>query len=434
MAGVCGKWELDIFNKPPVQDCIVASDWLIIHPSQNLNDGGPLFYNVPVQEGHWMDTCHSYLAPKLRVFQEGATEAEQKLPAPQPGPNAPPYEVSASTNFLNSLFSQVMVSINGTEVGQTAPVNPISTNLAILANYENPTSGSNSGYGMGAIMIQEDVPLSKENFNSVSSPDIQESKLVALSGKLLTDWFSQGKLLPSGVKLTVQLNRSPPETSLITLNNKKRYFIKLEECPLRIRRVQLSAQTASYLTNRLAREPAIYPFTKMDVRSFIVSSGRTTHKAVNLWNGRLPARAFLMFRPLSAAQRFKGIPLRFRGHKVNYVDFMVNEKSVLCQPYKPDYDNDQFLDVLQGFYQTLRILGKDAKRQMSNFYFRGGYAIYGVDLSPDMSSYSPSQTGNFSVEVRFKEAPTEELEGILVGEFSHTVTIDKNGQVNMLDA
>ncbi len=448
--------ELQLFDPLPQQQCIEDSDWLEVYPSQNLNTGGPIYLDIPAQETCWLDTFHSFLQVNLRIFIEGG----QKLRTSRPqGANADLVDehemVAPASVFLHALFSRISIMINGTECGQTTPdSNPLLNFLAIHFNYTPPTGSGGFNDGLLAwdqrawvdwVQSSVDTVGKESNWrqNGILYQDtyrIQGSRPVDLYGKLSLGWFSQGRLLPSGIKVRLGLERSRPEACLISgeATNRK-YEIRMEECVLIIRRVELSPTTGAYLNGQLSHRPALYPFTQLELRNFIISSGKTSHQARNLWTGRLPSRVFFMLRPINATRLFRADPFRFNHHNVNYVDFLLNEKSVLARPYRPDYGTSKetanYTETYMGLYQALRLAGKDQVRGIYYENFARGMCIYGADLSPDLSSHSPLKRGNFSVDVRFvpEKAPDEELEGLVVGEFYNTLMLEGNGKTVLND-
>lgn len=119
---------------------------------------------------------------------------------------------------------------------------------------------------------------------------------------------------------------------------------------------------------------------------------------------------------------------------VNYVQFYINETPVLPNAYTPNFENDDYVMSFVGLLRTLRLMNSPQPMCPIDYtQFAGANAVFGVDLSADMSNLSIPAQGSISVEVRFKNNLTETINGLVIAEYRSCVFIDKNGDVTQKD-
>jgi len=119
----CTKSELDLFSIPPTQTSIENGSWVEYHPLSTLADGSPIEFEVNGSGEDYIDYANTYLHVRAKITQaDGADIAN----------NAP---VGPVNLFLHSLFSQVDVALNGTQITPSMNTYPYRAMIETLLSY-----------------------------------------------------------------------------------------------------------------------------------------------------------------------------------------------------------------------------------------------------------------------------------------------------------
>ncbi len=122
---------------------------------------------------------------------------------------------------------------------------------------------------------------------------------------------------------------------------------------------------------------------------------------------------------------------------MKYVNFKNDSESLLLRPLEPKFsekteaDAGQYMDCYWALLTTLRKLGTGQALDLSYEDFGKYSCFYSLDLKPD--PMSRSSKGSFSIETRFTESTKEPLTGLVVGEFSSCMMLNKNREVFCFD-
>jgi len=96
----CTKSELDLFTVPPTQTSMEHGSWVEYHPLSTVTDGSPIEFDVSGTGDDYLDFANTLLHVKAKVVRDNGEDlAADALVGPV-------------NLFLNSLFSQVDISLN----------------------------------------------------------------------------------------------------------------------------------------------------------------------------------------------------------------------------------------------------------------------------------------------------------------------------------
>ena len=96
----CTKSELDLFTIPATQTSITKGQWIEYHPLSNINDTGPIEFNVSGTGEECLDLAKTQLLVKAKITKANCTALDAET------------KVGPVNLFLHSLLSQVDVSLN----------------------------------------------------------------------------------------------------------------------------------------------------------------------------------------------------------------------------------------------------------------------------------------------------------------------------------
>lgn len=119
----CMKSELDLFTIPPTQTSIEQGQWVEYHPISQFSDNGPIEFHISGSGGEYMDLSQSQIYVKVKVTKaDGSNSIDTD-------------EVGPVNLFLNSLFSQVDLSLNDRIITPSTTTYPYRAMIETLLQY-----------------------------------------------------------------------------------------------------------------------------------------------------------------------------------------------------------------------------------------------------------------------------------------------------------
>ena len=122
----CTKSELDLFSVPPTQISIVKGQWEESHPISTISDGGPIEFFVLGSGDEYMDLNQSQLYVKAKITKVDSSNLTENN------------HVGPVNLFLQSLFSQIDVSLNERLISPSPPTYPYRALLETILTIPMP--------------------------------------------------------------------------------------------------------------------------------------------------------------------------------------------------------------------------------------------------------------------------------------------------------
>ena len=92
---------LDLFSKPALQTSIVKGSWVEVRPTNALDDGGAIDFEISGSGTDYLDLANTFIKAKVRVISaNGVAYDNDDMVAPV-------------NNLLHSMFNKVDVTLNG---------------------------------------------------------------------------------------------------------------------------------------------------------------------------------------------------------------------------------------------------------------------------------------------------------------------------------
>ncbi|GFX14561.1 uncharacterized protein F54H12.2 [Trichonephila clavipes] len=206
----CVKSELELFNLPGTQTVNQDGQWKQLNPLSNVFDNAPVEFHISGSAEDYIDLSQSQLYVKAKIVKVDSTLITKDTIGPV-------------NLFLNSLFSQVGISLNDCVVSNSSNTYPYRSYIETLLShgYDSKTS-----------------QLTAEQFYKDSDDGLKkrieffkESTTVDMIGCINSDLFHQDRLLLNLVDLKIKLIRRKPEVCLqgsegiIVVLDLSRFFI-----------------------------------------------------------------------------------------------------------------------------------------------------------------------------------------------------------------
>jgi len=107
------KSELDLFSVPQTQTSMENGNWIECHPLTSVGDDSPIEFEINGNGEDYIDLANTTLYVRAKVVRMNGKNIADDTP------------VGPVNLFLHSLFSQVAISLNGTQVTTSTNTYPI---------------------------------------------------------------------------------------------------------------------------------------------------------------------------------------------------------------------------------------------------------------------------------------------------------------------
>ncbi|GFU14821.1 uncharacterized protein TNCV_2807351 [Trichonephila clavipes] len=327
----CTKSELDLFTSSPIQLAIDRSSFVEIHPVASISDNNTIEFLI--------SECHISLNDR---------------------------QISSENNYAYKAYIQSMLFHS-----ESSQKNLLSAGLFV-----KDTAGK-----------FDDVTLTDAGLNKGLRKRwdrVKNGKVFDMCGILHTDIGTQSKLLINGTPTRIRLIKAKNEFSLLAATGD--YRLQIENISIYVRKCEISSSILVAHEKALEQSLIQMPFTRIEVKTFTVSSGL---KSVIIPNG-IPTTA-----------------------------------------YTPDYAKDLYARNYLSLFTDLA----QHKTNVSYDDYKENICLYVFDLTQDKSASEPfgnvTRSGDISIHLKFDAELPETATLIAYMEMPSLTEIDKSRNVFM---
>ena len=419
----CFKSELDLFSVPPTQTSVEYGNWIEYHPLTTVSDGTPIEFEISGTGEDYIDLPSSMLYVQAKIVKPDGTALDAAGP----------------TNlFLHSLFSQVDISLNGTQVSASMNTYPYRAMLETLLSYGDDAkktqltselfyadeAGKMDTVAFGNDAARNSGLMKRAAFTATSN-------VVDMIGRIHADIFFQDRYLLNEVNVKIKLVRSKDAFSIMSANDHKTVIVK---SVLFVRKVRLSPSVVLAHAKALENATAKYPIRRVVCKTVTIPGGYRDVNHEKLFSGQLPTRLVVGLVDNGA---FNGVktknPFNFQHfHLVEISVYSNGQQQYGMKPLTTDFTNNLYVRGFNTLFSGIGKLFKDEGNAISRESFASGYALYAFDLTPDLGEddhFSLTRQGSVRLVLKFGTALAEPVSVIAYAEFQNMIEIDRHRNV-----
>ncbi|KAJ8048251.1 hypothetical protein HOLleu_00494 [Holothuria leucospilota] len=282
----CTKSELDLFVIPPTQTSTEKGQWIEYHPIANITDSGPIEFYVSGSSEEYIDLSQTQLYVRAKITLPNGDD----LPA---GSKVGPVNL-----FLQSLFSQVDVSLNERLISPSTPTYPYRAMIETLLSYGSDAKQTQ----LTSSLFYKDTAGSMDNPDPLAADDAvnqglktraaftRRSKTVDMLGPIHSDIFFQDKYLLNGVSMKLKLIRSKDQFCLMSADADVEYKVVIQDASLFVRKIKLNPAVPLAHVRALEKATAKYPIRRVVTKMFSILVGNMSFVQDHIFLGQLPKR------------------------------------------------------------------------------------------------------------------------------------------------
>ena len=426
----CTNTSLDIFAVSPTQTSIENGLYVEYHPLATLTDSGPIEFIVKGSDDY-LDLTNSYLHVQAKITKADGSPldaADDNLVAPV-------------NNWLHTLFSQVDISLNNTNISTSTNTYGYRSFLETMLNYGKDCKDTQMGLSMYYEGHGADFPYTTDDKNvalQARRSRTKRSKDVDMIGRIHADLFTQDKLLLDNVSLRMRFVRSKDSFALLALapagdgegQEVEKYRVKITHASFFVRKVKVNPAIVLAQAKALQTATAKYPVKRVVLKVFSVPKSNLNIVQDNIFLTQKPNRLVIA---LVDSRAFNGdyklSPFEFKHFDINTLALHVDGFQV---DFKPNFKTDCYARSYFSLFAATGTSWKDFGNTIGYEDYKLGKSLFCFDLTPSLAGGDmieiPKAT-NIRLEIGFSQPLPEPAHIIVYGELDGMIEIDRSRQI-----
>ena len=419
----CAKSELDLFSVPPTQTSVESGRWVEYHPVSSITANSPIEFEINGSGEDYLDFANTYLHVRAKITKAaGADLADDSKTGP-------------INLFMHSLFSQVDISLNGTQITSSTSTYPYRAIIETLLSYGQESKLTqmraalyikDTANKMDEVADDNEGLLARRAYTA-------ESKVVEMMGRIHADLFFQERYMLNEVTTKIKLVRSKDAFCLM-MENASTDAVSVVSAALYVRKVKLTPSVFLAHAKALEQSNAKYPIRRVVCKSFTAPQGVSDFSNEKVFSGQLPARLIVGLVENAAYNGSKTKnPYNFRHFNASEVAVHVDgQQQQAIKPLRPDFTSGHYISAYLSLFSGTGKINRDDGNFVSREDYPNGYALYAFDLSPDLAEddhFNLSREGSIRLTMRFSQPLTASVTVITYAEYENVIEIDRNRNV-----
>ena len=429
---MCVKSELDLFSVPPTQVEMEKGFWEDIDPITSITSSDTIEFVCAANSGVYTDLANSYLHVKAKITAADGSDLDGDI------------QVGPVNLWLHALFSQVEVFLNNKLVTPSSTAYPYRAYIETILNFSKDAKDSH----LTSALFYKDRATKMDSVNPLAvaanvntglkerHAHTRESKSVAMEGRIHSDLFAQDRYILGAVPIKIKLVRSRNPFCLVSSAENPNFKVIIEECMLRVRRVNVSPSIVMTHSQSLQKTTAKYPINRIDCKVVSVPRGNMSGNQPNIFQGALPNRIVI---GMVDADAFNGTytknPFNFKNYDITTMGLTVNGENLPGKPLQLKFDGargSNYVSAFQTLYAGTHKIFENQGNGITREEYANGYTLFVFDLTPDLclgDHAQPIKNGNVSIDCQFGTALEAAINIVVIAEFQSLIEIDVHRNV-----
>ena len=294
--------------------------------------------------------------------------------------------------FLQSMFYQVEVTMQGKLVTSTTNHYPYKAMIQTLLSYSNEAKASQ----LTSQLWKKDIAchFDDDDVNGGGNTGLYQRSLyfagsitVDMEGPLYRDLFQVDRLILNQVAINVRLTRARPEFCLMTNATSPDFKVIIEDIVLKACKVQINPAVIYGHAEILTSVNVRYPFTKTEVKQIAIAAGTVNFYQDQLFQNIRPNRVVVgLINALGAAEDYTKNPFNFQHFNVNQIGLFVDNVPVSGNVIRLHFNATSGRTIIPAFNNMFEVTDKwlqDSGIQISRGEFAAEYAMYCFEIEPN---------------------------------------------------
>ena len=436
----CTKGELDIFAMPGTQTAIDSSYMQEIKSINPVHMTGPMEFVLEGSSDEYTDLNSLTLYTKFKVTRDD-------------GGNMHANDVVAlEQNALHSMFSQVDVTLGDTVISHSDQMHHYRAYIDNLLSYGSDAHKNH----VRAEGMKLPAPNADGEYEQVGEVEprmklkVSPTRSIELMGALHVDVANQEKLMISATNLRVKLTpnkkdfylkvgaSTPGRTAQDAATPPAKHFsVRLEDVSLWVRKVRLNPAVFVAHAQVLQEHNAVYPMKRVEMKTYTIPQGSTSHNKDQLYSGVLPTRLIVGLVNNGAFNgNMQNSGFEFEHFGLTDLTLYKDGAIVTGKALQMNYARGEFMRAYINTLQAIGKFGVDEGIAINQDNFHKGFALYAFDLTPDQNDnngyFDLVQKGSIRLDLNFAQQLAVTTNVVCYAEFDSILQVsrDRNVQID----
>lgn len=434
----CQPSELNVFEPTPLQNGIIGSDEVEYQNINSLDNATVIEFNIINKSfDTYLDLSTATLFMQIQLIKSDGTTRYKEKDSAGATVDKRESQPSCINNMLSSIIKSATITMNGVVVS--------SCSLYAYKHYLDTVLNYGSDAAAGQLNISGFYRDDAGNLDKVDDTNsgtklrrtiLLDSSNVYMYAKLDIDVMNTQHLLINSVDLKCSLQLNDPSFYLLETGTSK---LLIHKASILVRHCKINQNVVLQHNDILSKRPALYPFSRSNIRSVIIPTGISNITIDNLYSGVLPNSLIFAF-VLNDA--FNGIksknPLNFTPNDLQAFTVFINGIPLAGHPIETQkYGYTKYMQAYRSLFLNTQALYKDASSIIPYTCFRDGFFILPINLSPTLEltggmCANPLRQGIIKVDLKFHDPIKNTLNMIVYSESSAMFSVDKNRNVEII--
>lgn len=426
--------ELALFQGESLDAGADQREWMEYRPTSRPVVGCPLEFNISGNGRHYLDLGGIRWYMALKIVQKDGSDLKWD---PGPGEGKVRHTVCFENMPLQCMWRQMDMNLQEKPI---APMGKVYSHKASLDVVTSEDYLGKQGRMRKQLYKREYVAYPDDEFLKPDKDDGREpnpavewrwgmtalSRTVEVEGPLYLDLCQQERYLLNGVPVNIKMWPAERDFYLLSPDVAADYRVVIEEAKLLVCAVRVRDEVMRGVEETLKHSPALYPYTRSDIRTLALSKGSNNVYLEDVYQGRVPDQ--LIVAAVSTAGyngSLKRSAFNYRHYDCSYLGFFVDGESVPSKPLRMNFDNSMYMDAYRSLVRDVN-LGIDREE------YPFGSCVYVLDVKgkePSADRRLPIKRGHTRFEMQFAKPLPEAVTLILYGKFPACVSVDSERNV-----
>ena len=412
--------ELNFFEVPHFNAPYQKVQFVEYRSPSPLNTGGAIQFNIAPTANQFIDLRRSILHVEARIIRKDGKDLGAE-------------DVFAPVNLpIHSCFSQVQVELqqqlvsNNQHYGYKAYLETIlnsnkhATETYLLSSLFSKDSSAKIDE---VIKVRENKGLLHRHIR------FGKGQIVDMESPIFADFFQQTTLLLSGVELDVRL--WPARDEFVILSEHPHYKFQFTEVYLRVCKITPTPPVMLAIANELKDKPALYPFTRSEIRAFQLQKKQFSFHMEDLYQQSVPTEVIAcMVKATGFHGAYDANPFSFNHFNISTLGLFVDDESVPTKELQMTWgaDAENYVEAYNYLFDNPP---NDSGTTITRDEFNKGFTIFRFQVSPKEVQALPNPRGNVKLTGTFKAPLEDNVTLLVIGKFNHVLRIDNTRKVEL---
>ena len=425
--------KIALFDPPKMDTSILDTEYVRYYPNSAISEGAPLAFRVDANTSGYIDGGNTTMTIEMKIHN---TTKNLKVETTD--------KVSLTNLPISSVFSQVAVTLSGTEVNpDVGSMHPYKNYIEMLLLHDTDVKnsvGQQRGYfqdtTQGAGTTDPGLKTKNPNAGLITRHSLtNKGQATVFKGPIGVDVMDKlNKYIINGLNVYLTFYQSSDEFRLLVPTGvTDKYKVVIENMYLTVCYIKLRPEVLVRHSELLAGgKQALYSYPRTYMRSHVIPANVNSFSISQVLADRIPSLLVLGF---VHAEAFMGTcsksPFYFENFNVNYLSLQVGSHSVPDRPMEPDFDQDKFSEEYDAFLRVTR--GRGSSFTKKDFKDGNSLFCFNVQSHLDLNDgvFPVIRKANTRLELRFKANLTHSIVAVLYMQTAGMFTVSEARRVTV---